>query len=108
MCARFASKIGRVEGTTAVVRPIQPARARGTRSAHGGGWLWELNRGTQTAQVVVEISPRRGRPTLVSSPNDTRQALETDGRTEIIKMPETHIPPRVIRCDSQGCAPHRG
>jgi hypothetical protein len=77
-------------------------------AAHGGGWLWEIDRGTQTAQVIVEISPAAWSADPRQLPQATRRALESDGRTEIIKILETDTPPRVIRCDSEGCAPHCG
>jgi hypothetical protein len=77
-------------------------------AARGGGWLWEIDRATQTQRVIVEISPAAWSADPRRLPHDTRRALETDGRTEIVKILERDTPPHVIRCDSQGCAPDRG
>jgi hypothetical protein len=76
--------------------------------ARGGvdarGWLWEIRRGAQVAQVAVEISGTAWSSDPLSLPDDTRQALETDGRTELLKVLEQDEPPIVIRCGSEGCA----
>ena len=68
------------------------------------GWLWELTRGAQVARVVVEISGPAWSSDPVDLPADTRQALETDGRTELLKVLEQDEPPHVIRCDTEGCS----
>jgi hypothetical protein len=68
------------------------------------GWLWELTRGTQVAQVVIEISGTAWSSDPLRLPEDTRQALETDGRTELLKVLDHDDPPRVIRCGSCGCS----
>jgi hypothetical protein len=72
--------------------------------ADARGWLWAITRGEQAAQVLIEVSgtawscdPRR-------LPVDTRQALETDGRTELLKVLDQEDPPRVIQCGSTGCS----
>jgi hypothetical protein len=39
-----------------------------------------------------------------SPPEDTRRALETDGRAELLKVLDHQDPPRVIRCGSSGCS----
>jgi hypothetical protein len=36
-------------------------------------------------------------------PEDTRQALKTDARTELLKILDHDDPPRVIQCGSTGC-----
>ena len=70
----------------------------------GAGWLWEITRGEQSARVVVEISGTA----LLSDPlrlaEDTRNALETDGRTELLKILDLDDPPLVIRCGPTGCS----
>jgi hypothetical protein len=66
----------------------------------GSGWLWEIRRGDQVAHVMVEIT-RAAEP--LALPEDTRRALETDGRTEILKVLSRDDPPRIIRCGSTGC-----
>jgi hypothetical protein len=67
------------------------------------GWLWEITRGAQVARVVIEISEAAWSSDPLSLPDDTRQALETDGRTELLKILEQDHPPSVIRCGSMGC-----
>jgi hypothetical protein len=74
------------------------------RGVDAHGWLWEITRGAQVAQVMIEISG----PAWSSDPlrlhEDTRHALETDGRTELVKVLDHDDPPRVIRCGSRGCS----
>jgi hypothetical protein len=67
------------------------------------GWLWEIARGDHVAQVLVEISDAAWSTDPLRLPDDTRQALETDGRTEVLKVLDRASPPRVVRCDSTGC-----
>jgi hypothetical protein len=67
------------------------------------GWLWEITRGTQVAQVVIEISGSAWSSDPLRLPDDTRQALESDGRTELLKVLEQDDPPSVIHCGSKGC-----
>ena len=59
------------------------------------GWRWDITRGTEVAQVVIEISGRAWASDPLSLPEDTRHALETDGHDD---------PPRVIRCGYCGCS----
>jgi hypothetical protein len=59
--------------------------------------------GGQVARVTIEISGAVGSADPLALPEDTRRALETDGRTELLKMLGHDDPPRVIRCDSTGC-----
>jgi len=68
------------------------------------GWLWEITRGAQVAQVVVEINGSAWSSDPLRLPEDTRHALETDGRTEILKVLDHDNPPGVIRCGSSGCS----
>ena len=70
----------------------------------GRGWLWEITRGAQVAHVVVEISGSAWSSDPRRLPEDTRHALETDGRTEILKVLDNDNPPGVIRCGSSGCS----
>jgi hypothetical protein len=78
------------------------------RHLHPGGdargWLWEVTRGHQVARIVIEISGTAWASDPSSLPEDTRRALETDGRTELLKVLEHDDPPRVIHCGSNGCA----
>jgi hypothetical protein len=67
------------------------------------GWLWEITRGDQVARIVIEISGTAWSSDPLSLPEDTRRALETDGRTELLKVLEHDDPPRVIHCGCDGC-----
>jgi hypothetical protein len=69
-----------------------------------GGWLWEITRGDEVAHVLIEVSESAWASDPLRLPEDTRQALETDGRTELLKVIDQDDPPRVIRCGSAGCA----
>jgi len=68
------------------------------------GWRWEITRGAEVAQVVIEISGKAWSTDPLSLPDDTRHALETDGRAELLKVLDQDKPPRVIRCGSSGCS----
>jgi hypothetical protein len=68
------------------------------------GWLWAITRGDQAAQVVIEISGTAWSSDPLRLPEDTRHALETDGRTELLKVLDQDDPPRVIQCGSTGCS----
>ena len=68
------------------------------------GWAWEITRGAQVVQVTIEISGTAWSSDPLRLPEDTRQALATDGRTELLKVLEQDDPPRVIRCGSTGCS----
>jgi hypothetical protein len=53
--------------------------------------------------VLVDFSGAALATDPLGLPEDTRRALETDGRTEVVKVLGHDDPPRVIRCDSTGC-----
>jgi hypothetical protein len=67
------------------------------------GWLWEIKRGDQIARVVIEISGTAWSSDPRHLPEDTRHALATDGRTELLKVLDEEDPPAVIRCGLTGC-----
>jgi hypothetical protein len=69
----------------------------------GTGWLWEIGRDDQVARVVIEISEAAWSIDPMGLPEETRRALETDGRTELLKVPGHDDPPRVIRRGTTGC-----
>ena len=69
--------------------------------ADARGWRWEITRGADVAQVVVEISGRAWSADPVSLPDDTRRALETDGRAELLKVLDQDEPPRVSAIGGQ-------
>jgi hypothetical protein len=71
--------------------------------ADGGGWLWEIDRGDEVARVVIEISGEAWAADPLGLGEDTRRALETDGRSELLKLLDHEDPPRVIRCSSTAC-----
>ncbi len=75
----------------------------GHAGVDGSGWLWEISRGGQVARVTIEISAAVWSSDPLDLHDDTRRALETDGRTELLKVLGHDNPPRVIRCDSTGC-----
>jgi hypothetical protein len=76
---------------------------QGRPGVDGRGWLWEISRGDQVARVMIEISGSAWSANPLDLPEDTRRALETDGRTELLKVLGQEDPPRVIRCGSTGC-----
>jgi hypothetical protein len=55
-------------------------------------------------EAVIEISGPAWSSDPLRLPEDTRQAIETDGRAELIKVLDQDNPPRVIRCGSSGCS----
>ena len=67
-------------------------------------WLWAVTRGDEAAQVVIEISETAWSSDPLRLPEDTRHALETDGRTELLKVLDLDDPPRVIQCGFTGCS----
>jgi hypothetical protein len=69
----------------------------------GRGWLWEISRGYEIARIVIEISADAWASDPFELPADTRQALETDGRTELLKLLKHDDPPGLVRCDVDGC-----
>jgi hypothetical protein len=69
----------------------------------GRGWLWEITRGDHVARIVIEISGTAWLSDPRDLPEDTRRALETDGRTELLKVLTHEDPPGLIRCDLGGC-----
>jgi len=75
----------------------------GHAGVDGSGWQWEISRGGQVARVTIEISAAVWSSDPLTLPDDTRRALETDGRTELLKVLGHDNPPRVIRCGSTGC-----
>jgi hypothetical protein len=68
------------------------------------GWLWEIGRSYEVARVVVEIDRTVWSSDPLSLAEDTRHALETDGRSELLKVLDQDEPPAVIWCRADGCA----
>jgi hypothetical protein len=73
-------------------------------SVDARGWLWTITRGNEVAQVVIEITGTAWSSDPLRLPEDTRQALDTDGRNELLKILDQDEPPRVIQCGSTGCS----
>jgi hypothetical protein len=62
------------------------ANLAGTRTGvDARGWLWGITDGARRAQVVIEISGTAWLSDPARLSDDTRRALETDGRTELLK-----------------------
>jgi hypothetical protein len=68
------------------------------------GWLWELRRGEEAVRVVVEVTGIAWSSDPLQLPDDTRHALETDGRTVLVELLDEDDPPRVIQCSPAGCS----
>jgi hypothetical protein len=82
---------------------IRTSLGRRSGEFDGSGWLWEISRGDQLARVMIEITGSAWSSDPLDLAEDTRRALETDGRTELLKVLGRDDPPRVIRCGSTGC-----
>lgn len=69
------------------------------------GWLWELTDDGNARRVLVEVTgsalaiSERGGPL----PEETREAIRTEGRSEVEKVLAHNDPPRVIVCGTTGC-----
>jgi hypothetical protein len=93
-----------MDGPQAQLWEIRSSLGRHARpEGDGSGWLWEVSRDDQAAQVMIEISEAAWSTDPLRLPEATRRALETDGRTELLKVLGHDDPPRVIRCDLTGC-----
>jgi hypothetical protein len=82
---------------------IRTSLGRQAGECDGSGWLWEIGRDDKLARVMIEISESAWSADPLDLPEDTRRALETDGRTELLKVLDRDDPPRLIRCGSTGC-----
>jgi hypothetical protein len=67
------------------------------------GWLWEIQRGDEAKRVLVEISRSALTSTDAGLPQDTRDAIATEGQSEVAKVLDVEEPPRVIVCTTSGC-----
>ena len=71
------------------------------------GWLWEIRDNGNSRRVLVEVS---GSARAISErggtlPDDTSDAIRTQGRSEVEKLLALTEPPRVIQCGTMGCHP---
>jgi hypothetical protein len=64
----------------------------------------EITRGAEVAQVVIEISGRAWSSDPLSLPEDTRYALETHGRTELLKVLDQDDPSASSDAGFSGCS----
>jgi hypothetical protein len=67
------------------------------------GWVWEIGRHDRITRIVIAVTDPAWSSDPLDLPEDTRRALETDGRTELLKVLEHELPPRVIVCGVDGC-----
>jgi hypothetical protein len=67
------------------------------------GWLWEIERDGDARRVLVEISGTAWAVREETLPEDTRDAIRTEGRAEVDKVLNLEEPPRVIACGTTGC-----
>jgi hypothetical protein len=103
--ARLARRGVRCRSLALVGWQISANLGRHVRAgADARGWRWEITRGADVAQFVIEVSGRAWSADPVSLPDDTRRALETDGRAEPLKVLGRDKPPLVIRCGCSGCS----
>ena len=75
--------------------------------ADARGWLWELTRGGEATEVVVEVSEAAWSTDPQCLPEDTREVLDTDGRAALLDLLGEARPPGVIRCGTDGCTRER-
>ena len=75
--------------------------------ADARGWLWHLSdESGATRRVYVEITGialevmKAPRATLLK---DTREAIESEGRSEVAKILDKTEPPAGIQCGTGGC-----
>jgi hypothetical protein len=59
---------------------------------------------TKRAQALIEVTAEAWSSDPLALPGDTRQALASDGRAELLNVLDDELPPRVIRCGSSGCS----
>ena len=69
------------------------------------GWLWEITDGQNARRVLVEVS---GQAHAISEaggalPDDTREAIRTEGRSAVEEVLDLDDPPRFIECGTFGC-----
>src|SRR5437588_12560087 len=67
------------------------------------GWLWEIQRDGVAHRVLVEVSGTAWAVTEGTLPDETREAIRSEGRSEVDKVLLEDAPPRVIACGTHGC-----
>lgn len=67
------------------------------------GWLWEIERDHVAKRVLVEVTGTALAVSREYLPEDTRAAIDTEGRSEVDRVLGLEEPPRVIVCGTTGC-----
>jgi hypothetical protein len=65
----------------------------------GSGWLWELHRDGEARRVLVLVSGSALASEHVQ-PEDTAEAIRTEGRSEVSRVAALDDPPRIVKCSS--------
>jgi hypothetical protein len=88
--------------TWAISGQVGPHTRSGV-DAHG--WLWEITSGDQERRVLVEVSGTVWAVNRNTLPEETAEAIRTEGRAEVEKVLSLDNPPRVVQCGTTGCRP---
>lgn len=67
------------------------------------GWLWELTKDGFARRVLVEISGTAWAVDASTLPEETREAIRTEGRSAVEAVLGEPELPRVIACGTFGC-----
>jgi hypothetical protein len=67
------------------------------------GWLWEIEKDGESRRVLVEITGTALAVAPETLPEDTRDAISSEGASEVTKVLDADDPPRVIACGTGGC-----
>ena len=67
------------------------------------GWLWEVGREGETRRVLVEVSGSAWATEPELLPDETAEAIRTEGRSQVERVLDAQDPPRVIQCGTKGC-----
>jgi hypothetical protein len=67
------------------------------------GWLWEIRRGEDARRVLVEITGTARAVDQDSLLEETRQAIESEGRSQVERVLSEDTPPTIIQCGTNGC-----
>jgi hypothetical protein len=72
--------------------------------ADASGWLWEVQRDGEPKRVLVEVSGTARAVAEHTLPDETREAIRTQGESEVRKVLEMEEPPRIVKCGTAGCS----
>jgi hypothetical protein len=67
------------------------------------GWLWEIEREGLVRRVLVEVTGTAWAVESAALPEETRDAIATEGQSELEKVLRDDDPPRAIVCGTFGC-----